>query len=95
MSNYNEELAYINEVFNLLEVSNFLPPKILERAKNRVQINNLKKSIEQEKNIEYKETIQENLKECLDKEIKYQKLFSKFNKEKFIVKLLRKIRGKL
>ena len=94
MSLYNnDELEYINEVINLLEVNKFLPPKLLERAKNRVQINNLKRLIDAEKNIETREQMQIKLKECLDKEIKYQKTFSKFNKDKFLVRLLRKLGG--
>ena len=92
MSLYNDELEYINEVINLLEVNKFLPPKLLERAKNRVQINNLKRLIDVEKNIETREQMQIKLKECLDKEIKYQKIFSKLNKEKFIMKLFNKLR---
>jgi len=93
MSHFDEELEYINEVFNLLDVNNFLPPKLLERAKNRVNINKLKHLVESEKNIEVKEQLQVKLNEHLDKEIKYQKFFSKFNKDKFIVRLLKKLHG--
>jgi len=92
MSHYNEELEFVNEVINLLEVNNFLPPNLLERAKNRVQINQFKRLIDTEKNIEVKEQMQLKLKECLDKEIKFQKAFSKFNRNKFLMRLIRKIR---
>ena len=92
MSHFNEELEYINEIVNLLEVNNFLPPKLLERAKNRVQLNQLKRMIDTEKNIEVKEQLQTKQKECLDKEIKYQKIFSKFNSNKFLLRLIRKLR---
>jgi DNA polymerase III delta prime subunit len=92
MSHYNEDLEYINEIVNLLEVNNFLPPKLTERARNRCQINRFKRLIDTENNTEVREQIQIKLKECLDKEIKYQKIFSKFNKTKFIMRLIRKLR---
>jgi hypothetical protein len=98
MSHYDlatrEEIEYLNEVLNLLEVNNFLPPKLLARAKNRVHINHLKRIIAEEKNIEVREQMQETLKKSLEIEIKCQKEFSKFNKEKFLVRLIRKLSGK-
>jgi len=82
------EVNFLLDVINLLHINDLLPPKLLERSKNRVKINELEKDLKENPN----DILEKKLKKCRIEELKQQKKFKKFNKNNFIFSFLRRIR---
>jgi hypothetical protein len=86
--NIEKKVDFILDILNLLEIENILPKEIVDRARNRAQVNELKDKLIDK----YDENVNTQLKQCLAKEIEYQKK-SKEQRHSKIRKFVRQIRG--
>lgn len=87
---YNQENLEIIECFKLLEEHNYFPKHIIDQARNRQEIKKIKLLMTKKSdNDEDREILQTRLKECLKKEVYFQKI----NKSSFFKRIIRKICG--
>ena len=73
----SNKVELIFDIINQLEVNNLIPPKIIERSRNRIRLEKLRK----EHKINPSDDLSRTIKECMDKELilhkKIQELFQK------------------
>jgi len=62
----SSKVEFLFDIVNQLEVNNLIPSKIIERSRNRIRLEDLKR--EQEKNPS-DNNLKEEIKRCMDKEL--------------------------
>lgn len=71
---------FLLDIVNLLEINKIIPKEIIERAMNRMAINGLREQLKEG----HSDEINNKLKKCLEREMKYQ------NKNNFFAKIFRR-----